>query len=316
MEECYLCLDVGGTQIKAASVGRDGKLWGELKFFPARAEEEKEALLAHFAAVMEEIRIPEAEVTGIRLAFPGPFDYEKGICLMRGLDKYDRLYGVNLRQEFAGRLNMPGERLRFINDVSAYALGEMGFGAVLGEASGAESGAASGEVSGTGLVTASGREKRMQRALFICIGTGCGSAFGVDGALAPPGTPGVPESGYVYDAPFLDGCVDDYISRRGLLALTRERLGTALDGKALAERVKAGDESAKECFFIFGCRVREALGPFLEDFRPDVLCFGGQITRSGGLFLPPVEEYCRRAGIRVLVTQDTSLRTLQGLTRM
>ncbi len=103
---------------------------------------------------------------------------------------------------------------------------------------------------------------------------------------------------------------------RGLLALTQKQLGTAVDGKALAERVHMGDRMAKACFLVFGCQVRDALVPILEGFQPEVLCFGGQITRSGHLFLPPVEEYCRGAGIRILVTEDTSLRTLQGLTRI
>ncbi|MCI9438102.1 MAG: ROK family protein [Lachnospiraceae bacterium] len=288
MGEIYLCLDVGGTQIKAAAVDSEGELRREIRYFPARAKEEQETLLAHFVSIIKEIRVPETEVKGIHLAFPGPFDYEEGICLLQGLDKYDRLYKVNLRQEFAGRMHMAPERIRFINDASAYALGEMGFGHAKGAA----------------------------RAVFICIGTGCGSAFGLDGRLTPPGTSGVPENGYVYDAPFQGGCVDDFISRRGLLTLTKELMGTAMDGKALAERVRSGDEKARACFLCFGCQVRDALLPFLEEFRPEVLCFGGQITRSADLFLPPVEEYCRRAGIRVLVTADTSLRTLQGLTRI
>ena len=36
---------------------------------------------------------------------------------------------------------------------------------------------------------------------------------------------------------------------------------------------------------------------------------------SAPLFLPPVEALCREKEIRLAVTQDTSLRTMQGLTR-
>ena len=112
---------------------------------------------------------------------------------MQGLDKYDALYGVDLRQELLHRLSgaglegLEGEDIRFINDVSAFALGEMYFG------------------------NARGAEK----AMFICIGTGCGSAFGVEGRLADESTPGVPPKGYVYPVPFLDSCIDDYLSKRG-----------------------------------------------------------------------------------------------------
>lgn len=289
MKKTFVCLDVGGTQIKAASVDAEGGIFGGgIGYFPAEAGGSAEELLGHFEAIIREVRTPETEMAGIRLAFPGPFDYENGICLLRGLDKYDRLYGVNLRRELAERMGIPPKHICFANDVAAYALGEMGFGEARGAA----------------------------KALFICIGTGCGSAFGVKGRLAPPGTLGVPENGYVYDSPFMDGCIDDYISRRGLMELTRKQLGVALDGRELARRVQNGDEAARQCFLIFGSRVWDALTPFLERFHPEMLCMGGQITRSGNLFLAPLEGYCHAAGIRLAVTEDTSLRTLQGLTRI
>lgn len=288
MEKVYLCLDVGGTEIKAAPISESGALLRPLQHFPARAGENRDVLLAHFAAIMKEITPENQEITGARLAFPGPFDYPRGICLLQGLAKYDALYGVNLRQELSRCLALPAEEIRFTNDASAFALGEMGFG----------------------------QARDSEQALFICIGTGCGSAFGVNGALASPGTPGVPASGYVYDAPYRDGCIDDYLSRRGLMALTQEHLGVALDGKDLAQRAQQGDEPAKMCFLAFGQRVQEALLPFLEAFRPETVCFGGQITRSAGLFLGPMEAACRERGIRLYVTEETSLRTLQGLTRI
>ena len=147
------------------------------------------------------------------------------------------------------------------------------------------------------------------------VGTGCGSAFGMDGSLADEATPGVPPHGYFYDAPFLNSCVDDYISRRGLERLTAERLGTPLDGRALATRVAAGDEKAAKCFLEFGMRLRDALRPQLDAFNPDMICLGGQIMGSSPMFLPPLESLCREKNIRLTVTRDTSLRTMQGLTR-
>lgn len=283
-----MCLDVGGTEIKAAPVGPGGGLLGPVRHFPARAGEPAERLLDHFAAILEDLRQTTGGAGGVRMAFPGPFDYENGVCLLRGLDKYDALYGVSLRQALALRLALPEAAFRFCNDVAAFALGEMGFGAARGAA----------------------------RAMFWCIGTGCGSAFGVEGGLAPEGTPGVPPRGYVYPTPFMAGCIDDYISKRGLLALTREQLGTALEGKALAGRAERGDPAACRCFLVFGQRLREAAAPFLRSFRPDRLCLGGQITRSGHLFLGPLEELCRELGVALRVTSDTSLRTLQGLSRL
>lgn len=287
MEPMYVCLDVGGTQIKTASIKKDGNLNQPIQYFPARSEENADTILDYFTRIIRQVSEPDT-IPEVRLAFPGPFDYERGICLMRGLGKFDALYGLDFGGELSRRLGISREAIRFANDAAAFSLGELHFGA----------------------------GKNASRALFVCIGTGCGSAFAVNGSLVSAPEPGVPENGWVYNAPFLSGQIDDFISRRGLLALTQERLGEALDGKALAQRVRNGEESAGACFREFGVRLRDALSPFLDGFRPEVLCLGGQIMKSGDLFLEPLETTCRERGIRLAVTEDTSVRTLQGLTRV
>lgn len=287
MEPMYVCLDVGGTQIKAASIEKDGHLSEPIQYFPARSEENAETILGHFTRIIRQVSEPDA-IPALRLAFPGPFDYERGICLMQGLGKYDALYGLDFGGELGRRLEIPRDTIRFANDAAAFALGELHFGA----------------------------GKGAQRAMFVCIGTGCGSAFAVNGALVSAPEPGAPENGWIYNTSFLGGQIDDFISRRGLLALTQARLGQALDGKALAQRTRSGEKSAGACFREFGVRLRDALSPFLDGFRPEVLCLGGQIMKSGDLFLEPLETTCRERGIRLAVTEDTSVRTLQGLTRV
>lgn len=286
MEKRYICVDVGGTEWKAAPLNGEGTPLAPLRYVPAHAEQEADALLERFAALFREMDCAHAD--GLRLAFPGPFDYGAGICLVRGLNKYDRLYGVNLRQELSRRLDFPADRIRFLNDADAFALGEM----ACGEAKGA------------------------RRCLFVCIGTGLGSAFGIDGRIAPPGTPGIPEDGRLYHIPYRGAQIDDHLSRRGLAALCEEQLGEPLDGKELALRTQAGDSRARDCWRVFGERVREALLPWVESFQPQVLCFGGQITRSASLFLPPMDDACRPLGVRLYVTADTSFRALQGLTKI
>lgn len=174
------------------------------------------------------------------------------------------------------------------NDASAFALGELGFGLA----------------------------KAAPRAMFICIGTGCGSAFGVGGALAPLGTPGVPACGCVYSAPFLEGRVDDYLSRRGLEKLTQEYLGMPLDGKSLAHLAQEGNcQAAAVLFGLWPANSGRSI-PVSCAISPGVLCFGGQITRSASFFLKPMEHACRTQNIRLYITEDTSVRTLQGLTRI
>lgn len=287
MHEVYLCLDVGGTEIKAAPLDANGKMLSKIQYFPAMACADKKTLLEHFAHIFTSICPADKVPIEIDLAFPGPFDYENGICLLQGLEKYDALYGCNLRHAFAALSGLPQKRIQFINDAAAFALGELTFGS----------------------------SRQAHKTLFTVIGTGCGSAFGVDGFLAAKGTLGVPPHGYFYNAPFMDSCVDDYISRRGLEKLTKDLLGTPLDGRALAARVAAGDTQAASCFSQFGVLLRDALSPQIEAFNPDMICLGGQIMRSAPLFLSPLEALCNEKNIKLSVTQDTSMRTMQGLTR-
>lgn len=203
MAKITVSLDVGGTEIKAAAV-ENGTLLTEIMHFSAQSDAFASVILDNFAKIINEVR-GEHELDRICFAFPGPFDYENGICLIKGLAKYDSIYGFNLKRYFSDRFDVPRENVTFINDVAGFALGETNFG----KAAGAE------------------------RAMFICIGTGCGSAFTYKNKLCGEEVHGVPPHGYVYPTPFLDGCIDDYISKRGIISLSKEIVGLELDGKEL-----------------------------------------------------------------------------------
>src|SRR5436190_12384899 len=45
----------------------------------------------------------KSATTNIKIGFamPGPFDYDAGICLIKGFDKYESLYGINIRTALA-----------------------------------------------------------------------------------------------------------------------------------------------------------------------------------------------------------------------
>jgi glucokinase len=44
---------------------------------------------------------------GIGLAICGPFDYEKGISKITGLDKHESLYDINVKQSLQKSLELP-----------------------------------------------------------------------------------------------------------------------------------------------------------------------------------------------------------------
>lgn len=287
MQEVYLCLDVGGTEIKAAPLDKRGNFLAPVRHFPAMAGADRQTLLENFGWIFSSICPENAVPIEIDLAFPGPFDYKNGICLLQGLDKYDALYGCNLRRAFSEISGLPEQRIQFINDAVHYKNIRLAAHRVY-------------------LLQPEIRSPQMHcRSRFPLLQTELARLASPDQRSFPP----------TQRPPFRDSCVDDYISRRGLEKLSGEMLGVPLDGRALAERIAAGDERAKACFRCFGEQLCDALQPQIEAFCPDTLCMGGQIMESAALFLHPLEKLCTNKKITLYITQDTSLRTMQGLTR-
>ena len=136
---------------------------------------------------------------------------------MQGLDKYDSIYGISIEEEMKRRTDfIQDTNFCFLHDVEAFALGESWFG--------------------------EGREAG--RLLCLCIGTGTGSAFIENKRVIKEKTEGVPDHGWIYNLPYRDSIIDDYLSVRGLLKISREITGTGLNGKELYERCLEQEEKA------------------------------------------------------------------------
>jgi glucokinase len=282
MSKYIVALDVGGTSIHAGVVSDNRCILNDnVSVYPSKARESKENVLHHLISVIndqleriqsvqqlqyvkESLNNP-AEVVGIGIAFPGPFDYPNGICCIKGLDKFDSLYGINLKEELRNRLNgnclyeklSADCRIVFENDANLFALGEY-------EADWA---------------------KKYTRSICLTLGTGLGSAFLERGELVK-GRDGVPEQGAIYDAPFRDSIIDNYLSRRGILQIAAE-LGFdpgTVDVKELADLARFGHAQAFNIFQRFGKILGEALHPYVMSFKPQAIILGGQIAKSHDLF--------------------------------
>jgi glucokinase len=210
---------------------------------------------------------------GLGAAMPGPFDYDKGICLMKGLGKYDSLYGLNIRRFFKKTLEITESLpLIFRNDAVCFLLGESWKGAAV----------------------------HHEDVIGITLGTGFGSAFmrkgvileGIEGEGRPPG-------GWFYSVPYKNGMADDYFSIRGLLGRyqneTGHRLSSVID---LAQRASKEAE-ARKVFEKFGHELAGFLAPWLDSFKPDCLVTGGNIARAWQWFGVPLVEDLRKSSPHV-----------------
>lgn len=293
-----LLLDVGGTGIKGGYLSVEENEISEVYDFPSHSDKDKETVIRHFAAICGQIwdRIEgEGKSLGsIRMAFPGPFDYEKGISLVKGLSKYESLYGVSVPREMTalGRKEnysfIPSKErnFKFINDVEAYALGVM----------------------------YKRKYGNKHRIMYLCIGTGAGSAYSVDGRISAEPREGIPENGWVYPVPFKDSILDDYISVRGIKRLARKYCNSPLSPLELSKMALDGNDQAIKAYKEFGENLNTAVLPLLGSFRADIFVLGGNISHSGGLFLSRLEEECKKRNIRIAVEEDTSKLVMMGLT--
>lgn len=285
----YILLDVGGTEIKG-SVSDGSGVKTKIRKFPAQAQKSAEQILDNFAKICREL-MREADgsavrsVAGVGMAIPGPFDYENGISRMQGLNKYDAIYGIPLEKEIKARVPELGTaRFLFLHDIEAFALGESWHG------------------------NCQGADKIM----CVCIGTGAGSAFVENGKTVKTGK-GAPENGWIYQQPFGDSILDDYLSVRGLERISLAVTGKVWSGKELFGLAKAGNMEAGEVWRRFGANVAAGLLPILEKYQPDLLLLGGQIAKSFAWFGKELEAECEKRKIRIQIETETSGRAMEGL---
>ena len=195
-------------------------------------------------------------IAGIGFAMPGPFDYENGMALLKGVAKYDNLYGLNIGDELKKELRLPNEIVfRYINDAMAFAIGE----------------------------TWNGKAAGLEYVVAITLGTGFGSSFVENGVPLIEGDR-LPSMGYVYNIPYENSIADDYFSTRWFVQEYEKRTGERCKGvKEIAEKVVV-DEFAQELFVDFGARLGAFLSPLLIRFDANSLVIGGNISKAYPLF--------------------------------
>lgn len=226
-------------------------------------------------AISETIKIVGKEnVAGVGFAMPGPFAYDKGIALFEKVAKFESLYGINVAEELQTRLGLDSSVLfRFMNDASAFAVGE----AWLGEAADVEN------------------------SVSITLGTGFGSAF-ISKGVPVVEAEGVPEMGCVWHLSFKEGIADDYFSTRWYIARWKEVSGETVDGvKPIADCARS-DANAQSIFDEFGENIGNFLGPWLKSFKAQKLVIGGNVTGAYNLFGPSFEKVLKQLGINTKIS--------------
>ena len=256
-KELILALDVGGSSVKSALVADGpqlvGQVWVDAIHSQGTAAEILQTLSKRIASRLEKA----TEVRGIAFAFPGPFDYERGICLIQNQAKYDALYGLNVGAKLKEMLGVPTLEVRYRNDAEAAILGEALYGAGVS----------------------------YSRLLGLTLGTGLGSAFVADGRPIADDAD-VPQHGWLYPLPYAGQRADDVFSTRGLLRRLQERGIHAVDVASAIEAAEEEDPVLAECFTSFGADLGRFLAPSVLRFRAQAVLILGGIAGAWHRFAP------------------------------
>lgn len=266
---CILAVDAGGSSLKTALVQLDGTPIPESRIkVSVDSDGPVDAIKAAYQDMIrrhaEQAHRLSLHLAGIGVSICGPFNFENGFSLMT--HKYPALYQVPLRpwfQDIMGPLPV-----YFIHDSTAFILGE----------------------------TWQGPHSIYDRICGVMLGTGFGFGAIIDGDvyLNDSQGPGI----ILYNRPYRDGIVEDYVSRRGILACYRKHTKNmgitipddAIDVREIGDLADEGHPAACQTFHETGQHLAAIVRPVIESYRFQALVLGGQIGRSSNLILPPVRK--------------------------
>lgn len=251
----FIGVDIGGSHITAAHV--DCKTYQVIDESMTRLRvasmDTAEAIFDSWVNALSSLVIKQGDQhTRIGIAMPGPFDYKQGISLMQNQEKYDALYGMNVRDVLSERLGIPGDHIVFINDAEAFLRGEL----------------------------ASGAASDFEKAIGVTLGTGLGSTSSCKGETIDVNRAFVP---------FLDSIAEEYISTRWFLKRYKELVGQ--DVKNVEELISVADEHIKDQLFDeFSTNLANFLDDFIAEEKPEVLVIGGNIAKTWDNFITKLQD--------------------------
>lgn len=284
--------DLGGTSIRLAFVGPDGRLT-HLCRFPMPPQGEADAVVATLMqgiqSLSQKAEAEELSLVALGLGVAGLTDVESGVIFHS-----PNLPGMN-RLPLRALLEEAGVRVPIFleNDANAAAFAERWVGA--------------------------GRGARS--VISLTLGTGIGSGIILDGKIWR-GTSGLGgEAGHLAVEAEGEpcgcgstGCVEAYVSATGIVREAQRQIaagaggllarftgrGDGLTAKDVYELAESGDSVAEQILRRAGRYLGVALASLVNVLNPEVITIGGGVAQAGKFLLEPVREEVRRRAFPVL----------------
>ena len=274
MSDYAIGVDLGGTNLRAAALDREGKMLNKIAgSTPVGAG--RNAVISDMVRAIETLQagLPGQQLAGVGVGVPGFILMDKGIVV--GAPNLPEFDNYPVRDEIENRL---GAKVILENDANAAALGEKWMGA--------------------------GRD--VDDLILLTLGTGIGGGIISDGkvlrgSLGMAGEIGhitISSNGYPCGCGNT-GCVEKYASATAVSAMARlMNLGRDLSAEDVFNLAKGGNPRAQAIFESVGIALGTLLASLINTFNFPLYLLGGGMTAAWELFEPPMlAEVSRRSFI-------------------
>ncbi len=274
MTEYSIGVDLGGTNLRAAAISRDGKMLNKtVGSTPVGSG--RNAVISDMVVSIEKLQasLSGQKLVGIGVGVPGFILMDKGIVV--GAPNLPEFDNYPVRDEIEKRL---GAKVILENDANAAALGEKWMGA--------------------------GRD--VNDLILLTLGTGIGGGIisngnvlrGYLGMAGEIGHTTISPNGYPCGCGNT-GCVEKYASATAVSAMARlMNLGHELSSEGVYHLAKGGNERAQAIFETVGKSLGTLLAMLINTFNFPLYLLGGGMTAAWELFEPTMlAEVSRRSFI-------------------
>lgn len=259
MKNILLGADVGGSHITTALIDlTSGQLLKDtLKRNSVNSLGTAEEIFTSWVSSINDSFGDYSGPKRIGMAMPGPFDYQKGISYIKGFQKYEALYGLNIKEALVERLAIESNTILLENDAACFLRGEIFMGSAMG----------------------------FRKPIGFTLGTGFGSAIAENGIV---------KDAEFWGKPFLNGMAEDYFSTKWFLKRYRELSGKeVLNVRELSTQFDTCS-SARQVFHEFSTNLIAFSEEVISSYQPDIIVVGGNVTKARNLFFDQMINHFKK----------------------
>lgn len=282
MKKFCFGIDVGGTFIKGAIIGSDGKINVSAKV-PTESEKGKGQVIVNIKnlcdTLLEKSGLNKRDIVAIGMGVPGMIDSKNGVVIESNNLRWS---DFPIAKEVEA---VTGLSVKIANDANAAALGEYKF-------------------------ALDGKYKNM---VFLTLGTGVGGGIIINGELYEGNMGAGAELGHsviVMNGELCtcgrQGCIEAYASATAIIRETKKAMNAHKDSKLwqigstdnvngkTAFDYSATDVYAKEVvdnyISVLACYITN----IANEFRPEAIILGGGVCAQGEALITPLKEILKK----------------------